>query len=629
MGVVARAELELTTYEDDPEATAVKLFDIGKTDFKIMDDGGLDIRFVRKVRIKILKEAGIEHSEIKLHYYADGYGKTEKFNSIEATSINYENNQIVKTELDKKLIYDEKVNEYYNAKVFAIPNVKVGTIIEYTFEKSTPFVRRLPIWEFQSDIPTIYSHYTIKMVPFYDYSFISQGLATSPLVNSYVDKSDRFFAGLEFNDMVYEFELKNIPAFYDDEFITSRNDYIKRIRFELAKIKYPTGGTKELLSTWANVSGDLLRHDSFGRYIKGAEKYASKTILPQLDLNGKTDLEKIELLRAYVNDNYSLNGYYGMYADEKLKVFEKEKTGNVGGINLYLVGLLQAAGFNVAPVVLSTRANGKVFKDYPFSTSFNYVVAMVEYDEKLIFLDATEPFLPFYLLPTRCLNGSGLTIEEKPGWVELESSRYSSIDQITYAEFENDSLTMGIRCISDGYDAYKERIGYRKDDDRYFESQITDNARLIADTESVDNLDAHEQPFTAKYNVRKAVDQFESEYYILPFYELEYSKNPLTRNKRDYPVDLVYLRNRNFNATFKIPEGFTATSIPQSVKFDDKLMTFDYSVKNTGNAVTITANYKFKKAVIEPHEYNLLKYDFKRLHKNLTQQIVLKKATTE
>ena len=629
IGVITKAELELETYPDDSEATAVKLFDIGMSDFVERPDGSLDIRFTRKVRIKILKEAAIDYSNVKIPYYEDGYGKTESFASIKATSYNWDRGKIIKSQIDKKQIFDETINEYFNAKIFAIPNVKVGSIIEYSYEKFSPFVGRLSSWEFQSEIPTIYSSYIAKMVPFYEYAFISQGLTSDVLKKTYEDKSStRSYAQVQFNDVIYEFEMENIPAFYDDEYITSRNDYIKKLRFELAKTNFPSGGSKEFLSTWAKVSGDLLRRDSFGKYIKSASKNTSKNVLPALSLDGKTDAEKIQKMTEYVKKNYLFDGYYGYTAYEKLKDFEREKKGNAGNINLYLVGLLQSAGFNAKPVLLSTRSHGKIQRDFPFSSSFNYVIVVVELGDDLLMLDATESMLPFYLLPPRCLNDYGLSIEEKPGWINLESWHYSGVSEHAYMELDRDSLYVSIKSQSDGYEAFNKRTSYFKKKKSYFESMLDGNSTYIGESGSVRNLDEKEQSFNVSYKFKKPVDIFESEYYITPFPNLEFRKNPLTRKKRDYPVDFVFLKKRNYSTTFKIPEGYEWSGLPKSSDFEDKLIKFDYEVMQGDDMIVFNASYQFKKAVFQPKDYDLLKYDFQRLHKILNQQIVLKKSTT-
>ena len=70
-------------------------------------------------------------------------------------------------------------------KKFAMPNVQVGSIIEYKYSIETPYKFNLKDWEFQRKIPTIYSEYTVRMVPFYEYTYLMQGVDKFDIQNSY------------------------------------------------------------------------------------------------------------------------------------------------------------------------------------------------------------------------------------------------------------------------------------------------------------------------------------------------------------------------------------------------------------------------------------------------------------
>ncbi|UII26918.1 hypothetical protein LVD15_00330 [Fulvivirga maritima] len=90
---VGDLEMDMETYDKDPEAEAVILFDLGLSEF--LDDT-YNIKFVRTKRIKILKPSGTDYATVRIPYYEDGYGKTEVVRNIEAYTYNKENGQIVK-----------------------------------------------------------------------------------------------------------------------------------------------------------------------------------------------------------------------------------------------------------------------------------------------------------------------------------------------------------------------------------------------------------------------------------------------------------------------------------------------------------------------------------------------------
>ena len=58
------------------------------------------------------------------------------------------------------------------------------------------------------------------------------------------------------------------------------------------------------------------------------------------------------------------------FTNKSVKDLLSSKTGNSAEINLFLAGMLNAAGIEAYPVITSTRSNGKIQSDYPFLQPF-------------------------------------------------------------------------------------------------------------------------------------------------------------------------------------------------------------------------------------------------------------------
>src|SRR5690606_38156787 len=85
--------------------------------------------------------------------------------------------------------------------------------------------------------------------------------------------------------------------------------------------------------------------------------------------------------------------------------------------------MLQEAGLDADPVLVSTREHGKVYKGTPMLNKFNYVIAHVNLGGKSVLLDATDPLLPAGMLPMRSLNGEGRLIKSGTDqWIALKPS---------------------------------------------------------------------------------------------------------------------------------------------------------------------------------------------------------------
>src|SRR5205085_9922423 len=152
-GKVDKADLQMKSCDFDDKAEVMVLLDDGQLDF-IFDKG---IELNRRIRIKILSNKGLESANIHLPYYSDR--NSQEITSLDAQTYNLdENGNMVVTKVEKKLIYEKKINKKFSEKVFTFPEVKVGSIIEYKY-KHTGI--GLIDWYFQKSIPVKYSHFVM------------------------------------------------------------------------------------------------------------------------------------------------------------------------------------------------------------------------------------------------------------------------------------------------------------------------------------------------------------------------------------------------------------------------------------------------------------------------------------
>ena len=137
-GVVDKADLEMKECDFDDKAEALVLLDDGFLEF----DNVSGLSFKRRVRIKILNDKGLEWANVHLSYLSDR--NTQNITSLEAQTYNLDHTgNIVVTKVEKKLIYEKKLNKRYTEKVFTFPEVKVGSVIEYKFKTYRNRVDRL------------------------------------------------------------------------------------------------------------------------------------------------------------------------------------------------------------------------------------------------------------------------------------------------------------------------------------------------------------------------------------------------------------------------------------------------------------------------------------------------------
>ncbi|MEN8249341.1 MAG: transglutaminase domain-containing protein [Bacteroidota bacterium] len=613
----------------EKDAKAVVIFDIGESSFHL-DNDGFSLKFKRTKRINIKDKSMLDLAQIEIPIYADGYGKTERVTSVKGHTYNIEDGIIKEYKLDKSQIFNEKENDKWRSTKFALPNVKVGSIIEYEYIMESPFLFHLPEWRFQDKIPTLYSQYSAVIIPFYEYVFIAQGIRKFSYQNSQVNKGlPRRFNGVEYKEMVNTYAMKNVPSFKDESYITSIDDYIMKIEFQLATINYPSGATVEVMSTWPKLTSELLKHEKFGKYLKKCTKESDK-IVGTIIKSSQSETEKIKAIVDYVKENFIWNGRNSKLASDSFKQFNDKKKGNAANINLFLLALLRSAGIEAEPLIISTRSNGKIKLDYPFEQFFNYVIVMVKVDEQVLLTDATESMLQYDRIPTRCLNDKGLIVGKGDvKWIDLSTKVHSAIStNIDVFIDENNSAHAETSIQSSEYEAYRFKKRYN-DKDELLSEWALDNGFTDIYNVSTTGFEESEEKYHIEVEGSISIEEAGDMLLVKPFLEFPLQKNLLVQEKRTYPIDLVYGKTFYYNSSIRIPEGYKVLEMPDNFSINSDLALINMTCQKSNGNINTKAVFSLKKDTYQPHEYARIKFYFNKAVSKFNEQIVLTKDNIE
>ena len=280
-GKIDMAALKMTTYDHDTSASAVVLGDYGKSEIAYnTTKGSFELIYERHRRIKILKKDGYDWADHSVSLYRDNSAK-EKIASLKGYSYNLVNGKIEKSKLEKSSVFEEKQSENRNKKKFTMPNVKVGTVIEYSYKIISDFTFNLQSWQFQTTIPTVWSEYKISIPEYFNYKQLSQGYiafvinekSSTPgsIILTSKSRSGRNVVNTNFSTdkinyrkNIKRWAAKNVPAFESEDFMTTYRDFISKIEFELSNYKMPYGSYHAVMDTWETLTKKLLEHEKFG-----------------------------------------------------------------------------------------------------------------------------------------------------------------------------------------------------------------------------------------------------------------------------------------------------------------------------------------------------------------------------
>jgi len=172
-GEVAKADLEMKTFPQDTNATAVILNDIGEVAF----DNRFEMVFKRHRRVKILTKAGFDWGTVGVTYYAKE--QFQRVADVEGHTFNLAaNGAIRKDKLDKKSLFDENVDGTSRRARFTLPALEPGSVIEYryTINSKPGAFRFLRDWTFQNAEPTLWSEFRADIPDVLNYVRVQQGL---------------------------------------------------------------------------------------------------------------------------------------------------------------------------------------------------------------------------------------------------------------------------------------------------------------------------------------------------------------------------------------------------------------------------------------------------------------------
>lgn len=637
LGLIDRTSLEMTAYPGDSTADAVYLYDRGNVNFSYDDQKGLLMSTNMWVRIKILKESALSRASVSIPCYeGPSYKEQEWVEDLKGYTYNLENDQIVRTELEKKTVRREKTAESIATTKFNLPNVKKGSIIEYSYTVVSPLnVKNEPNpWLFQGSIPSRWSEYNIVIPNFLDYKMTMGGylqlhINKQEAVNVSVGHS-RYDGG----GRSYRFVVKDAPAFVNEPFITTEADYLSKIIFELASVTVPGEMTKNFSQTWEHVDRTLdearwfgaeLRRSGFLKEVR--DEIAQKTTDP---------MERMTLAYKHIQGHMKWDGYAGLYAGDGIKKAYDNRKGNACDINLMLTVLLRELDVECDPVLLSTRAHGYLHQHIPMIESFNYVIAQAKIGEKTYFLDASEAFAKPGLLPERALNGFGRLIPKKGmgRFVEINpTDSDSKLEMISANILPDDGVIKGSYSISyGGYEALDWRSSYAAQPDNVYHDAL----KKAVPEWKIQNLAIKNKADDYKGTVNVNCDfELEDEnaspgvFYFNPIMAGRWTKNPLKSKDRIYPIDLGTGISNSFIANYTLPDGYALEEMPKAeiIMLPDKGGKFSYQVRQTGNVIQVNSMIQVSRTRFTPEEYGHLKEFFERVVQKHAQPLVIKKKS--
>ncbi len=365
----------LPTREEYPDAGAVCLLDEGT--MEVFGSGQIGFSVFEKHRVvKVFDSRGERFANVVIPY-----GGRSEVEFIEARTISPDGSITVLQEDD---VFD--VSLYPNfvffsdqrAKLFTMPAVEEGAVLEYRYRIAVHDRTFWHSWTFQHDAPTLISRFTLVKPSEWNVNYRMYGIDIEPVATPMPQG---------FKSTMH-WEARDVPALQSEFGMPPSRERVARLALA------PLG-----FQTWSDVAS-WYHGLSWPRTEAGSE---TEKVVDKLLAGAATDEEKLERIYTWVRDKVrylaieiGIGGYRPHAAEEVCM----NMYGDCKDMATLVCSMAREAGIDAHQALVSTWYNGIPDTTLPSPLHFNHAVAYAPgVGPGGTWMDPTERGCPFGELP--------------------------------------------------------------------------------------------------------------------------------------------------------------------------------------------------------------------------------------
>jgi transglutaminase-like putative cysteine protease len=611
-------ELKMTSDPKAPGAPAVYLYREEITE----GANGLSTIYAR---IKVLTEKGKELASVEVPFLR-GAAKVEK---VEGRTIRPDGTIVPLNVKPEELVVAKGKHFQVDSIAFTLPDVEVGSILEYRLHIRFKDEAPLPSWELQT------SYFIHKEHFFFDSGqMMSAAIGGIAAVTTPSDSPVK----MQYKKSQSTVDLADVPQAPDEDWMPPTNTIRWRVEFFYTHADSIDHYWKRELNEWIYGLKDFIEPT-------GAIKKAAASLVSPDD----TDEQKARKLYAAVmkldNTDFSREKSEAERKKDKLKEILgaddvwKNQAGNGNQLALLYVALARAAGLKSWPMWIANR-DREIFNSAYLSTSqLDDSLAIVSLGGKEIFLDPGQKDCPFGLLEwTHSLAGgirdsaTGPRIGQSPAM----TYKQNAANYIAGLTVDADGNMQGsARVLLNGSDALHWRQQALENDVEEVKKQFIEDLEgdlpegVTATFDHFVGLDDYESNLMAIVNLSGSIGTPTGKRMILPglFFETR-AKHPfVAQDKRTTPIDVHFPRLESDDVVYHLPPGYTVESAPHTADVTwpgSALLRINSAAKEDQLEVGRTFARNF--TLLGPQDYSNLHDFYLKLAAADQQQIVLSRA---
>ena len=619
---ISPEELKMTSLPEAPGAPAVILYR------QVDRDDGRSAHEFNYVRIKILTEEGRKYANVEIPFFKE----TGTVLGIKARSIRADGSI---AQFDGK-VYEQTIVKAkgfkYLAKTFTLPDVQIGSIIEYHYmtDYNEAYVYDSN-WVLSNELFTRHAKFSLKPNPDFALRWNwPEGLpaGTQP------PKEDHG---------TIRMDAQNIPAFLVEDFMPPENEMKFRVDFIYSE---ETSLEKDPAKFWKAESKK--QNDKVENFVN--KKKAMEQTVAQIVAGGDSQDAKLRKIYAKVQQLRNLNYENEKSQQEQKREKQKEVTnvedllkrgyGNGTQITWLFMALARAAGFDASPVLVARRSD-HFFKAIVMNArQLNDNLVLVKLEGKDLYFDPGTAFTPYGMLPWWETSVSGLRLgKDGGGWVEtpLNDETQSKIERKTALKLDSEGTLTGKLTVTYwGSDAQSLRIEERIEDEtsrkKLLEDMVRETIPAAIEVDLVNNPDWSSSSPSLQTEYSLKVPGWVAgagKRALLPvglFSSPE--KSIFEHSGRVHPVYFHYPYRKIDDITIELPLGWKVASLAKSVDRDVKAAAYTMKSEDNSGSLHLTRLLRSDLVMVPPNSYGALRSFFQVVRTGDEEQVVLQPGSS-
>ncbi len=606
---ITSEELQMTDVPAAPKASAIYLY--RQVD---RDDSSHWERVY--VRIKILTEEGRSQGNVAI-----GFDKErETVRDISARTIRSDGS-VVKfdgTVYEKPLI--EGRGMHVMTKAFSLPEVQPGCIVEYRYERLTPYHYVIGSqWIVSADLYTRLAKFSL--VPNRGYTLRTTTPAGLPLAT----------VGPKFEHGEYTMVTRDVPAFVTEEYMPPADELKMRVEFVYLQDSTIDKDDATFWTRWGKRAAEAAK-----RFMD--QHRAMQAAVAQTLSAGDPPEQKLRKLYARTLQirNLSLERRRTAQEAERENAKDNEDVadvwkhgyGNEHQITWLFVALARAAGFEADPVALSTRNRFLFNAKLRNPSQLNAEIAVVRLGGQDIFLAPGVRMAPFGTLPWNDTAVTGLRLNESGGvWVTtpLPPASASRLERKAVLRLTPDAGLEGtVTFTFTGLDALGRRLEERNEDDTERRRVLEDEVKrdLTAGSEvtldGTPNWSDIDSPLVAVFDVKvPGWARMAGARALVPVgIFAEANRHVFEHATRKYAVYFHFLHQMDDDVAIDLPQGWKVSSLPAPGGVDIKIASSTWTAQSTPTGLHLKRDFSIDTLLLEVRHYGQLQGFFQTVRQS-------------